>query len=183
VVPVCLAAFGLLLYITFKPLLGRRSSEKAVGIPHGTTTRIPVIQKPRYKRVAVCVDFSNVDGTAIGNALAHGGIDAEYLLIHIVETAGAMVYGSEINDLESLTDKAALQSYRTQIREKGYRVEIKIGFGKPANVIPTIVDEYDADLLVMGAHGHKFFKDLIFGTTLDTVRHRVKIPVLIVKEV
>ena len=181
VVPVCLAAFGLLLYITFKPLLERRTAEKAAGIPHGTTTKIPVIQKPTYKRVAVCVDFSNVDGTAIGNALAHGGIDAEYLLIHIVETAGAMMYGSEMNDLESLTDRAALQNYRTQIREKGYRVEIKIGFGKPANVIPVIVDEYDADLLVMGAHGHKFFKDLIFGTTLDTVRHRVKIPVLIVK--
>jgi len=36
-------------------------------------------------------------------------------------------------------------------------------------------------LLVMGAHGHRAFKDLIFGTTLDAVRHNVKIPVLIVK--
>jgi len=35
---------------------------------------------------------------------------------------------------------------------------------------------------VMGAHGHKFLKDLIFGATVDTVRHRVDIPVLVVKE-
>ena len=182
VVPVCAAAFGLLLYITFKPLIDRRSTERAARIPHGTTTKIKVIEKPKYKRVAVCVDFSNVDGTAIGNALAHGGTDAEYLLIHVVETVGAMVYGSEINDLESNTDKEALLSYRAQIREKGFKAEIRIGYGKPAVAIPKIVDEYDADLLVMGAHGHQFFKDLIFGTTLDTVRHRVKIPVLIVKE-
>jgi manganese transport protein len=32
----------------------------------------------------------------------------------------------------------------------------------------------------MGAHGHKGFKDLLFGTTVDAVRHKVKIPVLIV---
>ncbi|HNP97061.1 MAG TPA: universal stress protein [Cyclobacteriaceae bacterium] len=34
----------------------------------------------------------------------------------------------------------------------------------------------------MGAHGHNLIKDLIFGTTVDTVRHRVAIPVLIVRE-
>jgi manganese transport protein len=33
----------------------------------------------------------------------------------------------------------------------------------------------------MGAHGHKALKDIIFGTTLDAVRHSVKVPVLIVK--
>jgi manganese transport protein len=41
---------------------------------------------------------------------------------------------------------------------------------------------FDADLLVMGAHGHLFWKDLIFGTTLGAVRHRVNIPLLIVRE-
>jgi manganese transport protein len=45
-----------------------------------------------------------------------------------------------------------------------------------------LVHEFGADWLVMGAHGHTFFKDLIFGTTVDSVRHRVKIPVLIVRE-
>jgi manganese transport protein len=45
-----------------------------------------------------------------------------------------------------------------------------------------MVTEFQADLLVMGAHGHKFFKDLIFGSTVDVVRHRVKIPVLIVRK-
>jgi manganese transport protein len=32
----------------------------------------------------------------------------------------------------------------------------------------------------MATHGHKGFKDFLFGTTLDKVRHSVKIPVLIV---
>ncbi|HEY9049681.1 MAG TPA: Nramp family divalent metal transporter [Ohtaekwangia sp.] len=181
-IPVCIAAFGLLLYITFKPIIEKRTAEKAAKIPHGTAKAIDDIAKPEYKRIAVCVDFSKVDSLAIGNALAQGGKDARYLLIHVVETAGALVYGSDIADLESAKDHAALNNYKNQIIEKGYQAELKIGFGKPGQCIPEMVKDYQADLLVMGAHGHRFFKDLIFGTTLDTVRHRVNIPILIVKE-
>lgn len=38
-----------------------------------------------------------------------------------------------------------------------------------------------ADLLVMGAHGHRGLKDLLPGATVDAVRHKVQIPVLVVK--
>ncbi|HNY41897.1 MAG TPA: universal stress protein, partial [Bryobacteraceae bacterium] len=39
----------------------------------------------------------------------------------------------------------------------------------------------DADLLVMGAHGHKGLKDMIFGATINEVRHSVGVPVLVVR--
>ncbi|HEY9005552.1 Nramp family divalent metal transporter [Ohtaekwangia sp.] len=181
-VPVCIAALILLLYITFKPLIEKRSAEKAAKIPHGTGEAIADIARPEYNRIAICVDFSSVDSQAIGNALAQGGTSARYLLIHVVETAGALVYGSDIADLESAKDHAALSNYKNQIIAKGYTAELKIGFGKPGKCIPEMVKDFNADLLVMGAHGHRFFKDLILGTTLDTVRHRVNIPILIVKE-
>jgi manganese transport protein len=135
-----------------------------------------------YQRVAICIDFSTVDKLAISNALAQGGKGAEYLLIHVVETAGAMVYEHEIADRETTEDTAALANYIEQITARGYKANSKVGFGNPRRKIPELVLEFNADLLVMGAHGHKWFKDLIFGTTLNTVRHRVNIPVLIVKE-
>lgn len=182
VVPLCIAALALLLYITLKPFLDERGAEKIAAIPHGTAVTLEEIIKPVYKRIAVCVDFTKVDRLAIGSALAQGGEHARYILLHVTETAGAMVYGNNIADLESNEDKAALENYRKQIQEKGYTVEIKIDFGNPQNRIPIMVKEFNADLLVMGAHGHKLLKDLIFGTTLDTVRHRVDIPVLIVRE-
>lgn len=182
VIPICIASFMLLLYITFKPLLDKRSAEREAKIPHGTATKLVEIQKPVYNRIAICVDFSDVDALTIGSALSQGGSTAKYLLIHVTETAGAMLYGSDIADFESMEDAAALKSYKKQIQDKGYSVEIKIGFGNPKQRIPLLVKEFDADLLVMGAHGHKLFKDLIFGTTLDTVRHRVNIPVLIVRK-
>jgi manganese transport protein len=36
-------------------------------------------------------------------------------------------------------------------------------------------------LLVMGGHGHRGIKDIIFGTSISKVRHELKIPVLIVQ--
>ncbi|HEX6225022.1 MAG TPA: Nramp family divalent metal transporter [Chryseolinea sp.] len=181
-VPVCLAAAALLLYITFKPLLEKRAAERDAKIPHGSAVKLDVSSKLIYNRIAVTIDFSKMDTLTIRSALAQGGLTARYVLLHVVETAGAMVYGSDIEDQESAKDTEALEDYRKQLEEKGYAVEIKIGYGSPKNTIPKMVKEFQADLLVMGAHGHKFFKDLIFGATVDTVRHRVDIPVLVVKE-
>lgn len=43
-----------------------------------------------------------------------------------------------------------------------------------------IVHEENAEMLVIGAHGHTGLKDFIYGETVNTVRHELKIPVLIV---
>ena len=181
-VPLSIAAGLLLLYITVKPFLETRHKEKAIIIPHGTAAQLQDLEKPIYKKVAICLDFSSIDSLAIRSAVSQGGKEASYLLIHVVETAGAMVYGSEIADRESKEDKDALEQYLAQLIELGFQAEIKVGYGNPRRRIPEMVKAFDSDLLVMGAHGHKLIKDLIFGTTLDVVRHRVKIPVLIVRE-
>lgn len=181
-IPVCLGAGVLLLYISLKPLLDRRRGEKTARAPHGSAIELINLNKVSYKQIAVTIDFSTIDSLTIRSAVAQGGKQAHYLLVHIVETAGAMWYGSEIADHESSEDAEALNNYAIQLKDQGYHVEIKIGFGNPKQIIPDIVNEFDADLLVMGAHGHKWVKDLIFGTTVDTVRHRVKIPVLIVRD-
>jgi manganese transport protein len=180
-VPVCIAAAVLLAYITVKPYIEKRREEREGRVPHGTAMELDVSKGLAYKRIAVTIDFSKMDNLTIRSALAQGGHNANYMLLHIVETAGAMLYGSDIHDHESSKDSTALESYRRQLTEAGYNVEMKIGFGNPRRRIPKMVTEFDADLLVMGAHGHNFFKDLVFGTTVDTVRHRVTIPVLVVR--
>ncbi len=180
-IPVCVVTFGLLLYITIKPVIDKRRGERA-PVPHGTARVLEHIHEPVYSRIAICIDFSKIDSLAIRSALAQGGKDAQYCLIHVVESAGAMIYENEIDDLESSEDAAALNDYRQQMIEKGFNVDARVGYGNPKSRIPEMVRGFDADLLVMGAHGHQFLKDLVFGTTLDTVRHRVNIPLLIVRE-
>ncbi len=181
VIPVCIAAFALLLYITVKPWIEKRM-EQDTRIPHGAASTLQISGKPSYKRIAVSIDFSAMDSIAIQSALAQGGKEANYLLLHTVETAGALFYGSEIEDHESEKDIQNLAAYAQQLKDTGYTVDTQIDYGNPRRTIPKLVKAFDAGLLVMGAHGHKLFKDLIFGTTVDTVRHRVGIPVLIVQK-
>ncbi len=180
VVPVTIAAGMLLLYIIFKPLIDQRL-RAASRLPHPMMPELEAIIPFAHKRIAVCVDFSSMDRKTISHALAQGGADAEYLLIHVVESAGAIMMESDIDDYESVHDDAGLQQYADELKTQGYTCSIRLGYGNPKKVIPEIAGSFGADLLVLGAHGHRGIKDLIFGTTINAVRHRVKIPVLVVK--
>ncbi|MCW3070423.1 MAG: iron transporter [Bacteroidetes bacterium] len=180
VVPLIVAAGLLLLYITFSPIL-KKSKHRNNRVPDGTPEDLDITPLLKYNKIAITVDFSRSDSKAISNAFSQGGKSAEYLLIHIVETAGARMMDQEIDDLETVSDKVNLEKYRVELASKGYTIHTKLGFGNPKKSIPEIVNAGDCDLLVMGAHGHRALKDLIFGTTLDAVRHNVKVPVLIVK--
>jgi len=170
----------ILLYITFAPLLMKKKSFRE-PIPHGTFEAMSKDIPERYRRVALAIDFSKTDHSIISHALFQGGKDAEYLLIHIVESAGALMLGKDIRDYESESDEKNLMMYAESLTKMGYRNGIAIGYGRPAAGIVEKVKEFNADFLVMGAHGHKGFKDLLFGTTVDAVRHEIKIPVLIVR--
>jgi len=74
-----------------------------------------------------------------------------------------------------------LDSYVKTMAELGYQAKAHIGFGTAATEIAKFVNNNDVDFIVMGSHGHKALKDLIFGTTVNTVRHKVRVPVLVVK--
>jgi manganese transport protein len=52
--------------------------------------------------------------------------------------------------------------------------------GKPVRALTGMIEAEGADLVVLGAHGHRFFQDLLFGSTADALRHRVKASVLVV---
>jgi manganese transport protein len=171
---------ALLLYITFEPLINKTIRHKNM-IPHGKAITLDSIPKATYDQIAITVDFSKNDLNTIQHALSLGGKSATYLLIHIVESAGAIRMGEEIMDNETLYDQENLKKYQDDLNGLGYKITIELGYGKSANVISNIVNKSKVDLLVMGAHGHKGFKDLIFGSTVDAVRHNVNIPVLIVK--
>jgi manganese transport protein len=51
----------------------------------------------------------------------------------------------------------------------------------PTKEIVRYAKEIVPDLVIMGAHGHGGFKDLIFGNTINPVRHHLPVPMLIVR--
>ena len=179
-VPICVLTGGLLLYVTFAPFL-RMIRNKRTQL-HGAPAELKLDASKKYARIAVCVDFSPTDSDAISAALQQGGKDASYILIHITETAIARVLEEETDDQETEYDHAALKLYSARLTKEGYSNESVLGFGNPKIAIPKFVEDKNCDLVVMGAHGHQFLKDLFFGATINNVRHSIKVPVLVVRK-
>lgn len=179
VIPIVLLCLALLIYVFVHPFLSK--TKEALGqIPHGEALKLSDLKAIEYLKIGITTDFSSNDEKIIRNALMQGGKKAQYTFIHVVETAAARYHGDNALDNETKLDEQNLIKYQKDLEKLGYRIDYQIGFGNPATAISNIVKDQKLDFLVMGAHGHKGFKDLLFGTTVDTVRHKIKIPVLIV---
>ncbi|MBC7523303.1 MAG: Nramp family divalent metal transporter [Flavobacterium sp.] len=181
VVPLAVGFLILLLYIVLKPFITKAKQELQNHLPHNFELNFSKLESYNKKNIAISVDFSDADQIAINSAFELGGKDANYTLIHIVETIGAIFYGKNIDDHETTLDEKLLEQYKEILSKKGFKVSIKLGFGKPNKAIPDIINEANFDILVMGTHGHSGLKDLLFGTTVDKLRHKISIPLFIVK--
>jgi manganese transport protein len=42
------------------------------------------------------------------------------------------------------------------------------------------VERHGPDLIVMGSHGHHRMGDLVHGTSVERLRHQVRIPVMVI---
>ncbi len=172
--------FGfILLYILLFPFLRKKKILTPLEI-HDAMEILPALTIPTYNNIAVALDFSANDHKIISYAIGQGKTEANYLLIHIVESASAKLLGEDSDDFETKKDKAQLESYAAQLNEKGFKASAELGFRNRVKEIVRIVTEKNADILVIGAHGHRGVKDILYGQTVNAVRHELKIPVLVV---
>ncbi|MEP6585031.1 MAG: universal stress protein, partial [Ginsengibacter sp.] len=170
---------SLLIYSFIFPLLGKRKKSASIQM-HPDLAESISLEIPVYKKIAVALDFSENDTKLLASALGQAKHDTQFLLIHIVESATAILLGKETNDYETEKDLEKLTFFVDQLKKKGYEAEGKLGFRNRAKEIVKFVKDSKADMLVVGAHGHTGIKDLIFGETVNTVRHELKIPILMV---
>ena len=170
---------ALLAYISFHPLVVR-NNKKLSRTVHPEAKSALELNIPRFEKITIALDFSDNDRKLISYAIAQGNTHATYILIHVVESVSARLLGKESDDYETQEDYKRLQYYKDNLQEMGYKTGIQLGFGKRSDEIVRIVKEAGADMMVMGAHGHKGVEDFIHGETVNSVRHRLKIPVLVV---
>ena len=174
-----LLSLALLLYILIFPLF--KTVQKSASIQmHPDLEVINQLTIPEFKIIAIALDFSEKDQKLLSFAIGQGKENTRYVLVHVVESASAKLLGTDSDDYETRKDKERMDWYVSQLQQRGYLVEGHLGFRNRAKEIVRIVKELNADMLVAGAHGHTGLKDFIYGETVNTVRHELKIPVLIV---
>jgi manganese transport protein len=170
---------ALLIYITLFPVFSK--TKKAASIQmHATINTINNLVIPEFNKIAIALDFSENDEKLLAFALGQGKINTHYMLMHIVESASAKLLGNESDDYETRKDKERMDFYVSYLQKLGHTAEGHLGFRNRAKEIVRLVKDEQADMLVVGAHGHTGLKDFIYGETVNSVRHELKIPVLVV---
>ncbi len=174
-----IALFFVLLAVTFAyPLLSKK--EKPVSADLHSKEHLPALVKPLFNKIAIALNFEKDDDKLLSFALAQSNATSEFILIHVVESVGSKIYGASVDDFETRKDEERLNGYVKIFEENGHKATGQLGFNNRNESIVEIVNSTNADLLVMGAHRHSGIKDYIYGETVDKVRHKVNIPVLIV---
>jgi manganese transport protein len=168
----------LLLATIILPFVNKRAAPYGIHQVHKEISEIFI---PKNNIVALALDFSDMDSKVISYALQQGAIDAQYILIHILESAPAKILGKNTGDTESMQDAHQLNIYVQALKNKGVNAMGIIGYRNRITEIARITNDNKADLLVLGAHGHKGFLDYFYGETINEVRHLVHVPVLVVK--
>ena len=132
----------------------------------------------------VTLDHSPLDREALAHAAALARAhEATLFLLHVEEGATSQVYGSDSSTAEVEAGRAYLDELLGTLQQGHLRVETAMRHSPdPKREIIRYAREIHADLLVMGAHGHGGLKDLIFGNTIDPVRHALDVPILVVRD-
>jgi manganese transport protein len=173
-----IAYISLLLVAIFYPLMGKTANESVKLHPEAEKLNNIII--PSYERVAVALDFSKNDHKLIAHALGQGGKESTYLMIHVVESPATRIIGEDADDMETRKDQQRMEGYVNELKEQGYNAVGLLGFDDRVKEIVRLVKDRHADILIIGAHGHTGLKDVVYGETVEAVRHELKIPVLVV---
>jgi manganese transport protein len=170
---------ALLIVSVVYPLMGKRRRDIPVEL-HPEASSLQQIAVPVYKKIAVALEFSAKDEKLLSYAIGQAQPRTSFILIHVVESVPAKILEKESDDLETRTDQQHLDFYVQRFKQMGYEANGVLGFNRRSKEIVRIIKEANADMLVIGAHGHTGIKDWFYGQTINSVRHELNIPVLVV---
>ena len=137
-----------------------------------------------YRKILVALENSRADESLLPHvtelARLHG---SSLLLVHVADGWVARNYDQlKLAESEEMrADQAYLDATVTQLRAAGLTVESHLALGDPPKEILKTAEREQCDLIAMTTHGHRLLGDLIYGSTIEQVRHRAAIPVLLVR--
>jgi nucleotide-binding universal stress UspA family protein len=136
-----------------------------------------------YQHILVPLENSAADETVIRHVTQlarHFG--SRLTLIHVADGYVARNY-KELNlapSQEMLEDTEYLERRQQALLDQGIDASAHLACGEPADEIIRFAGDIRCDLIAMATHGHRLLGDVFLGSVTRSVRHRVKIPVLLI---
>ena len=137
-----------------------------------------------YRRILVAIEHSPADQAILEHVRQLAmQVGAELHLVHVADGWAARNFDQlQLRESEEMKDdRDYLAQLAADLTARGLKVSTELAMGDPATELIRLVEERGVDLLAMSTHGHRFLNDLVRGTTVNRVRHLVKIPVLLLR--
>jgi len=137
-----------------------------------------------YRSILVAVENSPADRTILTHVRELASLTgAELLLVHVADGWAARHFDElKLRESEEMkADRAYLNRLAAELSASALKVTTELAMGDPATELIRLCGERKVDLIAMSTHGHRFLQDLLRGTTVDKVRHLVRIPVLLLR--
>jgi manganese transport protein len=181
-VPLAILLVALMVWVALEPRIARRRRGRApITLPE--PGRADAAAAPSYHSILLPLDHTALDGLAVNHAAAMARIyGAKVYLLHVEEGVTSQIYGPAASTAEVEAGEQYLERIAQSLRDQGVTVETAISHSaSPRKAIVRYAEQIHPDLVIMGAHGHGGLKDLIFGNTINPVRHNLAVPMLIVR--
>ena len=137
-----------------------------------------------YRKILVALENDKADASLLPHVTQLAKlVGAELLLVHVADGWAARNFDQlKLAESEEIkADRAFLESTAAGLRAKGLRVQTELAMGNPPQEIVKTSIAQGCDLIAMTSHGHKLIGDLIYGSTIEKVRHNTTIPLLVVR--
>lgn len=137
-----------------------------------------------YHKILVALENSRADESLLPHITELARLHrSELLLVHVADGWVARNFDQlKLAESEEMkADQAYLDTAAAQMRAAGLTVETHLALGDPPKEILKTAERERCDLIAMTTHGHRLLGDLIYGSTIEEVRHGAAIPVLLVR--
>jgi nucleotide-binding universal stress UspA family protein len=139
-----------------------------------------------YQRILVPLEHTRTDECILVHVRALAiSSKARVLLMHVADGWVARNFQQlDLRESEEIRrDREYLEREAASLREAGLDAEAILAGGDPAKEIVAAAEREGCDLIAMGTHGHRFLADVVYGSVASDVRHRARVPVLMVRDV
>jgi nucleotide-binding universal stress UspA family protein len=137
-----------------------------------------------YRTILVPVENRETDQTILKHIRPLARLaNSKLMLVHVADGWVARNYENfKLRESEEMRqDRAYLANLERELQAEGFDVTSVLAMGEPAEEIIKLARAQPVELIAMSTHGHRFISDLLYGSTADKVRHKVDIPVLLLK--
>ncbi len=137
-----------------------------------------------YQRILVALENGPADEALVPHVADLARLcGAELLLVHVADGFVARNFDrlKLAESAEMKADREYLERVSAELRARGLRVTAQLAAGDPPGEILKAAETGGCDLIAMTTHGHRLLKDLVLGSTIEPVRHRASVPLLLVR--